>query len=590
MPRTPKPEERQPELTRKELSQTLQAIKRTMNLLRRSFAKLLLVSDERKPEIYKEVFRNAEIANLNYWLEIFFSIGIATLGLIMNSPAIVIGAMLISPLMGPIIAGGLAVALGDFYLGIRALLNVVLSSVGSILVAALITWILPFRSPTHEILSRVQPTLLDLVVAMMSGMIGAIVVCRGGGGGGVTAIPGVAVAVALIPPLGVIGFGVGVGWDWPIISGGGLLYLTNLVAIIFSSFLVFFSVRLDTVAVRRQINEWLEETEKGEKLYEAIQHTPLRRLLGRVGTLPQRIATLLIFLVMVAVPLGRTLEQLREEANIRRAVLDELTRTFRDEYAGTEIVHQDIAIQPDHVRIGITALLPQGFSNEARVRLRERISSRIGRPVQLSVYEVATREELSAIVGAAATRAAPPVETFDQIREKLWSRVRPGIAASWPSDRAPLAGYSLALEDGRDGPTLRLAYLAEEELGTLGEEAVRLAVRERIGTQNVRVEFERVIPSREVEFPPGSAEVSGKLQQQLDALAETLRRFPGTRCAILIAQAEDAQPSSLALRRAEAVRTYLAEQRKIEPGRIQVSHAEVPSGKVRVQILPPPQP
>ncbi len=586
----PGPAKPQPELTREELSKSLRTLRRTMNVLRKSFAQLLLVDDDRKPEIYKEVFHNAEIVDLNYWLEIFFSIGIATLGLIMNSPAIVIGAMLISPLMGPIIASGLAVALGDFYLGIRALLNVMLSSVGSILVAALITWLLPFRSPTNEILSRIQPTLLDMAVAVMSGMIGAIVVCRGGRGGGVTAIPGVAVAVALMPPLGVIGFGVGAGGDWHIVRGGGLLYLTNLVAIIFSSFLVFFSVRLDTLAVRRRINEWLEETKKGERLYEAIQYTPLRRLLGRVGTLPRRIATLLIFLIMVAVPLGRTLEQLREEAYVRRTVLDELDRTFRGEYAGTEIVHQEIEVQPEQVSVGITAVLPQGFTDESRMRLRERISSRIGRPVQLSVYEVATREELSTVAGAAAARASPRIETFDEIREKLWNRVRPAIAAAWPSERAPLAGYSLELEPDVECVTVRIAYLAEEELGALGEEAVRRSVRERVGASTVTMQFERIAPAQQLVFARGSATLSESALQALDALARILRRFPRARCAIIAARADASQEDNLAQRRAEAVRTYLLEQAKISTDRVEVRHAEVPASQVRLQILPPPQP
>ena len=151
---------------------------------------------------------------MNYWLQTAFSIGIATLGLIISSPAVVIGAMLISPLMGPIVANGLALALGDFYLGIKSLISLALSILGSVLLSALITWILPFRTPTTEILARIQPTLLDLAVAILSGAAGAVVVSRGGEGGGVTALPGVTVAVSLMPPLGVVGFGIGVGWEW----------------------------------------------------------------------------------------------------------------------------------------------------------------------------------------------------------------------------------------------------------------------------------------------------------------------------------------------------------------------------------------
>ena len=124
-------------------------LRRLIDLSRSYFARLLRVGEGDKPKIYIQVFQSAEIADLNYWLEVTFSIGIATLGLIINSPAVVIGAMLISPLMGPIIAGGFAIELGDFYLGFKSISNTLLSIVVSIGLAAIITWVLPFRTPAE---------------------------------------------------------------------------------------------------------------------------------------------------------------------------------------------------------------------------------------------------------------------------------------------------------------------------------------------------------------------------------------------------------------------------------------------------------
>jgi len=79
----------------------------------------LRIAPERKPAVYAQIHDTAEITSLNYWLEIVFSAGIAALGLVLNSPAVIIGAMLISPLMGPIMATGLALASGDLYLAIK---------------------------------------------------------------------------------------------------------------------------------------------------------------------------------------------------------------------------------------------------------------------------------------------------------------------------------------------------------------------------------------------------------------------------------------------------------------------------------------
>src|SRR5665213_3266556 len=85
-----------------------------------------------KPKVYGQIFASTAINSLSYWLEIIFSAGIATLGLVENSPAVIIGAMLISPLMGPIMAMGLALAVGDLYLGIKSAINLLISVTVSI--------------------------------------------------------------------------------------------------------------------------------------------------------------------------------------------------------------------------------------------------------------------------------------------------------------------------------------------------------------------------------------------------------------------------------------------------------------------------
>lgn len=183
-----------------------------------------------------------------YWAEILFSAGIATLGLILNSPAVIIGAMLISPLMNPIMAG-LALAAGDFILAMRALMNLASSSAAAVAFSTLLVTLLPFREMTAEIASRTHPNTLDLVIALFSGTVGALAVCKSFRGVVPTSLPGVAIAVALMPPLCVTGYGIGVFLtvDRPqglaILAGGGLLFVTNLVAITFSSMLVFRSAK-----------------------------------------------------------------------------------------------------------------------------------------------------------------------------------------------------------------------------------------------------------------------------------------------------------------------------------------------------------
>jgi hypothetical protein len=102
-----------------------------------SIENLLGVTAETKPRVYLRLFAAAEL-NLNYILELLLSAGIATFGLVLNSPAVVIGAMLVSPLMGPILAAGLALAASDVYLGIKCLINLILSVLLAVIFSAAI--------------------------------------------------------------------------------------------------------------------------------------------------------------------------------------------------------------------------------------------------------------------------------------------------------------------------------------------------------------------------------------------------------------------------------------------------------------------
>ena len=120
----------------------------------------LKIDPQQKPIVYAQVCDTAQLSSLNYWLEIVFSAGIAALGLVLNSPAVIIGGMLISPLMGPIMAAGLALAAGDLYLAVIAVANLVASVSLSVAFSAFIVWLLPFHSVQpifHWLLSEFPP-------------------------------------------------------------------------------------------------------------------------------------------------------------------------------------------------------------------------------------------------------------------------------------------------------------------------------------------------------------------------------------------------------------------------------------------------
>ena len=172
-----------------------------------------------------EVARDARL-DQKFLLLITLSAAIATLGLLQNSPAVVIGAMLVSPLLGPIMGIGFGLATLDSELIKRSLITLGAGMLVAILIAMLLIWISPIQDVTAELRARTQPTLLDLGVAVVGGIAGVYAIMRKLSG----VMVGVAIATALVPPLSTISFGLAtMRPDFAL--GAALLFLTNTLAI-----------------------------------------------------------------------------------------------------------------------------------------------------------------------------------------------------------------------------------------------------------------------------------------------------------------------------------------------------------------------
>lgn len=181
---------------------------------------------EERVSIYKSVFGDASPDQ--YFLGmVILSCTVATYGLLSNSTAIVIGAMLIAPLMGPILGGALAVATNNLLLLKISAKAEALGAITAIVLSALLTLILPQAELTPEVMGRTTPTILDLVVALASGAAGTYAICVKPQG---ATLPGAAIATALMPPLCVVGIGLA-KQNFPVVSGSFLLFLANMIAI-----------------------------------------------------------------------------------------------------------------------------------------------------------------------------------------------------------------------------------------------------------------------------------------------------------------------------------------------------------------------
>ncbi|ERP38743.1 TIGR00341 family protein [Chitinivibrio alkaliphilus] len=182
-----------------------------------------------------QILRNNATLHTPYIVLIVLSTLLATLGLFTNSVPVVIGAMILAPLMGPIISLSMGVLRQDKKLTLSSVTTIGSSVCMSLGAATLLTYFMPLSTPGTEILSRTHPTLLDLGIAAISGCAGAYAHAREDLA---KTLAGVAIAVALIPPLAVTG--IGIGWGrFDIFGGAALLFTTNLAGITLAAALTF---------------------------------------------------------------------------------------------------------------------------------------------------------------------------------------------------------------------------------------------------------------------------------------------------------------------------------------------------------------
>jgi uncharacterized hydrophobic protein (TIGR00271 family) len=450
---------------------------------------LLGVEQHSTPAVYLGMFDASEVVNLKYGLELLLSAGIATLGLVLDSPAVVIGAMLISPLMGPILAAGLALAAADLYLGIKSLLSIVFGVLLSVLFAAALVWLLPFQSPTGEILARIHPNLLDLGVALFSGLAGAIVVCRGASGAGITALPGVAIAVALMPPLCTVGFGIGSGFSRAIIYGAGLLFLTNLAAIVASAFLVFYLARMDAPEVRAEIDAAILERAPADRLFQLLKKVGMSGAFGDIGKLRWRVLMLVVVLALLFVPLRQSLMQVRDET-VARAAVGEALRMLAP--PGVIVARQ---VDPNSDPIVISLVVTSAIPQENVKRAEKLLLRRTGRDARIAIRKVASEEELALLRERFKQPAAPPlIEDLNRVREDVMGRLGGPLKEIWPAGASPLVSYEMGFTP--DDTVVRIRYEAAKPLDATAEQVLLNVLKLRLHINNLRLVLEQQPPPR----------------------------------------------------------------------------------------------
>jgi len=559
-----------------------------------SFASALDVDLERKVEIYTSLSQSATLKDLVYWLQILFSAGIATLGLVLNSSAVIIGAMLISPLMAPILSAGLAFATGDITLGVRALVNLFLSTLLGIAFAVILVALLPFKSQTAEIIARTSPNTLDLVIALFSGAIGSIATCREVKGV-VTSIPGVAIAVALMPPLCVVGYGIGVAVSldfsvgWEIASGGGLLYLTNLVAITFTAMLVFVMLRLSTPKVRDAVRAWRDKDVESQWWLTQINKIPMLEKAREVRSFSLRLLMVLVPLLIIFFPLSESFSKLRTEITQKQSE-NRVNKVAREIWDNKYTVDTEGNIRSylDELKVnsedGKTSIFMRVFdnvpyTNPEKAEYVKLLANRLGvdsKTISLQILEIPTsaRERINPVM-----EATPTPVTIAQRQAGYLQEINNGLKNFKLPSPATLVDYSIITKQN-GASYLQIFYLSERDIEIDGENTLKDVVRNQIKLPNLGLVLMRIASNQKtIRFKKNGTEFIEESTKTLEELADELREHPNLRARIML------KPGELKAKREKILREFFVEKNSVPEGRLIFGEAEEEDSAETVQLF-----
>jgi len=430
--------------------------------------------------------------------------GIATIGLLCNSVSVIIGAMLVSPLMGPIVRLGLGIATLDIRRVFRAL-GTLLAGMGlALLVAILIVRLSPLRTPTPEILARTTPNLFDMIAATLSGLAGGYAMVRQRGG----TIVGVAIATALMPPMAVVGFGIAVA-QWRISQGALLLFATNFATIALSATLIC---------------TWYGFSGRGTRAAVAWQ-----MLVGFAVMLP------------LGWPLAHALGDIARQARLLGTVRNTLTATL----SAQSVRVLDLQLDDEQRAVEIT-FAAQHYDGADDQRLRKAFASALPAGLELHLSPVImadpTRTELSrSALSASINPMTPAAGAID--------------AATEAAANFPLPLLSSQIDAAARRLTLAVAPGADASLGSLKQMEDTLATR-LAGWQVRIVPPPRPLPP--VLFPRGSAGLGEAQLATLGLIDWATQRWNARRLLVEGRASSDGHGTpELAAQRADAVRDWL---------------------------------
>jgi uncharacterized hydrophobic protein (TIGR00271 family) len=486
--------------------------------------------------------------------------------------------------MGSILGNGLALAAGDVILAMRAIIKLALSCLVAILFAVLLVSVLPFKEMTPEILARTQPNILDLVVALFSGAVGSLAICKKPKGVA-TSIPGVAIAVALMPPLCVVGYGFGIALSVNMVNGlrvargGGLLFFTNLVAITFTAMTVFLALHIDSVRTKQKIREWRRKHREAIWVKNILEIFPQSKRFKKIGSLPGRFLLIVFTIFTILVPLYQSFIQLRQEivlkqkennitSSVRNLWLEEFANSLNNEprsfisQISTRELNQKLVIQ---LHIFTSQLYTPGEQNY----FIQLLAKRLNKPselISLNLIEIPTAQ--SEILNAIPEEEPPePIITAAELQSNLLQEVKSALLNLKFPPPAKMINYEV-ISSPNKSMAIRIVYLSEREIDKDAQILLAEEIRQRLNYPSIKVSMKRIAANAgEIDFKENQTILTPQSLQTLDNIVSILQQQPTLKLKIIANQKQE-EAADTSKTRAKVIKEYLELKWKIDKKRI----------------------
>jgi hypothetical protein len=280
----------------------------------------------------------------------------------------------------------------------------------------------------------------------------------------------------------------GCGWNTRIMGGAGLLFLTNLVAIVSSAFVIFLLIGMNAEELADQI----DRCRQGEFLARNLTQRRAGQALLHGGRLHWRFLVLVALLAAVAVPLKRAFVQVAGETAARGAV----QQVIHNLLPPGALLSQQVDVGKDSISIRI--FTTREISPAQITRAEQEIQQRARRTASIAVSSVASQSELARMMDQLKaipmnTPAPPPPQTIDQVRTQLIDRISPVVTAAWPPE-APLASFDVALKP--DNLTIQATYQAHTPLTPIALSLITRQLQQQLNEPTLALTATRVPPPR----------------------------------------------------------------------------------------------